>query len=52
MLSGKPPFNGPNDRVIFNKIIRGTYNFSGLEWVNISQDAKNLINKMLTLNPA
>mmetsp|Transcript_15219 Transcript_15219/g.2535 ORF Transcript_15219/g.2535 Transcript_15219/m.2535 type:complete len:120 (-) Transcript_15219:133-492(-) len=31
MLSGKPPFNGPNDRVIFNKIIRGSYSFSGLE---------------------
>ena len=50
MLSGYPPFNGPNDNIIFNKILRGAIAFTGLEWVGISEGAIALIKRMLTVS--
>lgn len=48
LLSGKPPFYGDDDKEILNSVKVGTYSLSGPEWKNISQDAKDLIKKMLT----
>ena len=48
LLSGKPPFNGPSDQKIFEKIFKGEYNMDGPEWTAISKEAKDLISKMLT----
>lgn len=47
LLSGKPPFDGNDDKEIVNSVRIGTYSLSGPEWRNISNDAKDLIKKML-----
>lgn len=51
LLCGYPPFDGDNDEIIINKINTGNYNFEGKEWKKISEEAKSLIRKMLTINP-
>lgn len=43
ILSGYPPF-GPKD---FDNIINAVYDFNHARWKSVSQDAKNLIKKML-----
>jgi len=52
LLCGYPPFGGANDREILNKVKIGKYRFDEDDWGKISYDAKNLIRKMLTFNPA
>ena len=47
LLTGEPPFNGPENKVIFNKIKSYKYDFSNDKWKNISLEAKDLISKML-----
>lgn len=51
ILGGYPPFNGKNDSEIFKKIKSGKFSFSGFEWLKVSKEVKNLIKKMLTLDP-
>lgn len=47
ILSGKPPFNGPNDQAILKKVYEGKYSMDGDEWKEVSASAKDLISKML-----
>jgi calcium-dependent protein kinase len=51
LLCGYPPFNGETDNEILSKIKTGKYVFPEEEWDNISDDAKDLISKMLEFNP-
>jgi len=51
LLCGYPPFGGANDREILQKVKLGRYKFDEEDWGKISEDAKNLIKKMLTFNP-
>ena len=51
ILCGYPPFNGPNDNVIMEKVSKGVFNFDGEEWLNVSSEAKILITKMLEYDP-
>jgi calcium-dependent protein kinase len=46
LLTGEPPFNGPNDAVIINKIRKFEYFFSE-KWRFISNEAKDLVSHML-----
>ena len=46
-LSGDPPFNGPNDAAIYNKISQMKFSFPEKKWGNISNEAKDLIIHML-----
>ena len=46
LLTGEPPFNGPNDAVIYNKIKKLEYFFSE-KWKYISNEAKDLVSHML-----
>ena len=46
LLTGEPPFNGPDDNVIYNKIRNYCYNFSD-KWKSISNEVKDLISHML-----
>lgn len=48
LLSGKPPFDGENDEEITEQVKIGEYVMTGGAWQVISNDAKNLIKKMLT----
>jgi calcium-dependent protein kinase len=51
LLCGYPPFNGPNDKVIMDKVAKGQYNFDGDEWRGVSSDAKEFIRQLLQFDP-
>ncbi|CAN6443916.1 unnamed protein product [Victoria cruziana] len=51
LLSGVPPFWAETEKGIFDVIERGHVDFSDDPWPSISRDAKDLIKKMLQLNP-
>ena len=46
-LSGDPPFNGPSDSDIYNKIAQMKFSFPEKKWKTISNDAKDLITHMI-----
>ena len=48
LLCGYPCFNGETDEQIYKQVRKKKYSFPSPEWDAISDDAKNLIKKMLT----
>jgi calcium/calmodulin-dependent protein kinase I len=52
LLCGYPPFHDDNQGVLFRKIKTGRFEFDSPYWDNVSTEAKDLISKMLVLNPA
>jgi calcium-dependent protein kinase len=52
LLSGRPPFYGKTEKDIFTSILAGAIPFSAEPWPSVSDAAKDLIQKMLTLDPA
>ena len=51
LLCAYQPFEGDDMRDIFFKIAKGRYDFKGSEWEHVSASAKDLLRKMLTLDP-
>lgn len=51
LLCGYPPFNGSNDNEIMMNVKKGIVEFPKEEWGSVSPEAKNLIKKMLAINP-
>ncbi|KAF8820428.1 calcium-dependent protein kinase CDPK2B [Cardiosporidium cionae] len=51
LLCGYPPFYGETDAEVLEKVRMGTFYFSGPEWKRVSDDAKNLIRRLLRINP-
>ena len=51
LLSGTPPFDGFDDQSILQKVKIGKYSLEGESWELISNEAKDLIKKMLTYSP-
>mmetsp|Transcript_1658 Transcript_1658/g.3304 ORF Transcript_1658/g.3304 Transcript_1658/m.3304 type:complete len:418 (+) Transcript_1658:180-1433(+) len=57
LLSGRPPFNGPTDNVIFQKIKRGRYGMNNDNplWDSdrggVSEEAKDFIRRLMDRNP-
>ena len=52
LLCGSPPFYGKNEKEIFKKIIEGNFTFRHKIWKKISSEAKNLVLKLLQVNPS
>jgi calcium-dependent protein kinase len=52
LLCGFPPFFGDTDADILRMVKKGQFDFPSPEWDKISKGAKDLIKKMLTLDPA
>jgi calcium-dependent protein kinase len=52
LLCGYPPFNGANDKQIIEAVLRGKYTLDEPEWEDISEEAKDLVRKMLEYDPA
>ena len=52
LLSGYLPFQGENRNVVFNKIQKGQYHFNHKEFSTVSQEGKNLIRRMLIVEPS
>mmetsp|Transcript_18632 Transcript_18632/g.33671 ORF Transcript_18632/g.33671 Transcript_18632/m.33671 type:complete len:565 (+) Transcript_18632:147-1841(+) len=51
LLSGRMPFDGDDVKEVLEQIMRANFTFSDKIWREVSQDAKHLITKMLTLDP-
>jgi serine/threonine protein kinase len=51
LLSGNLPFMGRSQKELFRKIVAGKFEFSGDDWANVSDDAKDLVRRMLVLDP-
>ena len=51
LLCGYPPFNGESDEEIFIEILKGQVEFPEEDWSEVSEEAKDLIQKMLTKDP-
>lgn len=53
LLCGYPPFydENNNNAVIFKQIKTGTYAFADPYWTNVSEEAKSLIRRLLTVDP-
>jgi calcium/calmodulin-dependent protein kinase I len=51
LLSGNLPFMGRSQKELFRKIVSGKYEFDDEEWEGVSDDAKDLVRKMLVLDP-
>lgn len=47
LLSGRPPFDGTDDKEIISNVRQGTYSMTGGEWKHVSNEAKDLIKKLL-----
>ncbi|CAL9078323.1 unnamed protein product [Musa textilis] len=50
-LCGVPPFWAESEQGIFNAILQGQIDFTSDPWPNISPGAKDLVRKMLKLDP-
>ena len=50
MLSGEPPFYGENDNEIYAQILNTEVSFNQKIWEDISDEAKDLIQKLLNKN--
>jgi len=51
LLCGFPPFYADNNSKLFEKIMAGTYSFPSPYWDKISDSAKDLIKRMLVVDP-
>jgi len=47
LLCGCPPFDGADNHEIFQQVIRAKVKMEGKDWVGISKEAKDLVNKLL-----
>ena len=50
LLCQFPPFYGENTRKLFSKILKGEFTFPSPYWDGMSENAKDLISRMLVLN--
>jgi len=51
LLSGYPPFPGKNDKEIMKNVLKGEYSLESEEWKYASEEAKDLIRRMLSYDP-
>jgi len=51
LLCGFPPFYGEDDDEIYDKICEGYFEYPSPYWDDISDEAKDLIDKLLVLDP-
>uniref|UniRef100_A0A8B9PNM0 calcium/calmodulin-dependent protein kinase n=1 Tax=Apteryx owenii TaxID=8824 RepID=A0A8B9PNM0_APTOW len=52
LLVGYPPFWDEDQHRLYQQIKAGAYDFPSPEWDTVTPEAKDLINKMLTINPS
>ena len=50
-LSGRHPFPQHDDRAMYYNILHGIFNFDDESWINVSDDAKDFITRLLCVEP-
>lgn len=51
LLSGNLPFMGRSQKELFRKIVIGKYQFQDDSWSDVSNDARDLVEKLLVTDP-
>ena len=51
LLVGYPPFMEQNQRVLFQKVRMGEFEFYEPDWEGVSEEAKGLISNLLVVDP-
>jgi len=51
LLCGYPPFYAEDDDEVFDQILAGAFDYPATQWDKISAEAKDLINKLLVVDP-
>lgn len=51
LLTGVPPFWGESEQEIFDEVLRANIDVTSDPWPNISEDAKDLVRRMLVREP-
>ena len=51
LLSGNLPFMGRSQKELFRKIVAGKYEFKDADWEGVSDDARDLVKRLLVLDP-
>ena len=51
LLCGYAPFYGEKDEDIYQQVLKGDYDFPKEEWDHVSEEAKNLVKKMIEKDP-
>ncbi|XP_041367707.1 calcium/calmodulin-dependent protein kinase type IV-like isoform X2 [Gigantopelta aegis] len=51
LLCGYEPFSAEDDREMYKNVIKGKYTFDEIYWDDISKNAKDLVKRLLTLDP-
>jgi len=52
LLCGYEPFFAENDNEMFKRILKGDYQFDSPWWDEVSENAKDLVRKLLVVDPA
>ncbi len=52
LLGGYPPFHDDDQKELFKRIKAGVYEFHPQYWSGVTEEAKDLIRKLLVVNPA
>ncbi|KAF4712819.1 hypothetical protein FOZ62_028791, partial [Perkinsus olseni] len=52
LLCGSPPFYGENEMEIIRRVRKGSFEFDLPAWTTVSEEAKDLIEKLLLLDPS
>lgn len=52
LISGRPPFDGNNDREILESVIAANPDYSGRLWSKVSAEGKDIVKQLLQINPA
>ena len=51
LLSGNLPFMGRSQKELFRKIVAGKFEFEAKDWDGVSDDAKDLVRRLVVLDP-
>ncbi|OEH75150.1 uncharacterized protein LOC34622538 [Cyclospora cayetanensis] len=51
IISATPPFFGESDGEVVQKIVAGSYSMSGYQWRSVSEECKDIIRRLLTVDP-
>ena len=51
LLAGYLPFDDNNDKILFDKIMKGKFDFTEKYWGFITANAKSFIKGLLTVDP-